>query len=57
MYFLNEMEKQIKNKKFKCKFEKFLAVESTIYQHIKFAELNTFSDGKLITGIHSVVFE
>ena len=42
---------------FKCKFEKFLALESTIYLHIQVAELNTLSDGKGITCIHSVVFE
>ena len=42
------------NKKFK--FEKFLAVESTMYLDIKVAELNTLSDGKGITGIHSAVF-
>ena len=46
-----------KLKKLKCKFEKFLALESTIYLHIKVAELNTLSDGKGITCIHSVVFE
>ena len=42
---------------FKCKFETFLALESTIYLHIKVAELNTLSDGKGITCIHSVFFE
>ena len=41
---------------FKCKFETFLAVESTIYLHVKVAELNTLSDGKGITGIHTVFF-
>ena len=46
-----------KLKNFKCKFDKFLALESTIYLHIKVAELNTLSDGKGITCIHSVVFE
>ena len=46
-----------KLKKIKCKFEKFLALESTIYLEIKVAELNTLSDGKGITCIHSVVFE
>ena len=47
--------KKLKN--FKCKFEKFLALESTIYLYIKVAELNTLSDGKGITCIHSVFFE
>ena len=46
-----------KLKHFKCKFEKFLALESTIYLEIKVAELNTLSDGKGITCIHGVVFE
>ena len=46
--------KKLKN--FKCKFEKFLALESTIYLSIKVAELNTLSVGKGITGIHSAVF-
>ena len=40
----------------KCNFQKFLAMESTIYLSIKVAELNTLSDGKGITGIHSAVF-
>ena len=31
-------------------------VISTMSQHIKVAELNTLSDGKGITGIHSAVF-
>ena len=31
-------------------------VVSTMCLHIKVAELNTLSDGKGITGIHSVVF-
>ena len=43
-------------KKFKCKFEAFLAVESTIYLYVKVSELNTLSDGKGITGIHTVFF-
>ena len=56
--FFNEMEnlKKIKFKNFKCNFQKFLAMESTIYLSIKVAELNTLSDGKGITGIHSAVF-
>ena len=45
-----------KNEHFKCKFETFLAVESTIYLHVKVAELNTLADGKGITGIHTVFF-
>ena len=45
-----------KNDNFKCKFETFLAVESTIYLHLKVAELNTLSDGKGITGIHTFFF-
>ena len=45
-----------KNENFKCKFETFLAVESTIYLHLKVAELNTLSDGKGNTGIHTVIF-
>ena len=45
-----------KNENFKCKFETFLAVESTIYLHLKVAELNTLSDGKGITGIHTGFF-
>ena len=45
-----------KLKKFKCKFEKFLALESTIYLSMNVAELNTLSDGKGITGIHSAAF-
>ena len=48
--FFNEMEN------LKCNFQKFLAMESTIYLSIKVAELNTLSDGKGITGIHSAVF-
>ena len=52
--FFNEIWKI--NKKliifvFKCKFEKFL-----MCLHIKVSELNTLSDGKGITGIHSAVF-
>ena len=57
--FVNEME----NKKkiyffwfFKCKFENFLMVESTMCLRIKVAELNPLSDGKGITGISSAVF-
>ena len=45
-----------KNENFKCKFETFLAVESTIYLYVKVAELNTLSDGKGITGIHTCFF-
>ena len=45
-----------KNENFKCKFETFLAVESTIYLHVKVAELNILSDGKGITGIHTFFF-
>ena len=41
---------------FKCKFEKFIMVESTMWLHIKVAELNLLSDGKGITGISSAVF-
>ena len=41
---------------FKCKFENFLMVESTMYLRIKVAELNPLSDGKGITGISSAVF-
>ena len=52
--FLNEMGNLKKNENFKCKFETFLAVESTIYLHLKVVELNTLSDGKGITGIHTV---
>ena len=57
--FVNEMEK--KKKKyffcfFKCKFENFLMVESTMCLRIKVAELNPLSDGKGITGISSAVF-
>ena len=40
---------------FKCKFENFLMVVSTMYPHIKVAELNTLSDGKGITGIHIAI--
>ena len=50
------MEKKLKLKNLKCNFQKFLAMESTIYLSIKVAELNTLSDGKGITGIHSAVF-
>ena len=57
--FVNEME----NKYifyffwfFKCKFENFLMVESTMCLRIKVAELNPLSDGKGITGISSAVF-
>ena len=32
-------------------------VESTMYLHVKVAELNTLSDGKGITGIHTVFFQ
>ena len=53
--FFNEMENK-KIKKFKCNFQKFLEMESTIYLSIKVAELYTLSDGKGITGIHSAVF-
>ena len=40
--------KNRKNENLKCKFETFLAAESTIilYMHVKVAELNTLSDGK-----------
>ena len=31
-------------------------MESTIYLHVKVAELNTLSDGKGITGIHTFFF-
>ena len=41
---------------FKCKFEKFIRVESTICLHIKVAELNPLSDGKGIIGISSAGF-
>ena len=41
---------------FKCKFENFLMVESTMCLRIKVAELNPLSDGKGITGISSAVF-
>ena len=37
---------------FKCKFENFLMVVSTMCPHLKVAELNTLSGGKGITGIH-----
>ena len=40
---------------FKCKFENFLMVVSTMCPHIKVAELNTLSDGKGITGIHIAI--
>ena len=40
---------------FKCKFENFLMVVSTMCPHIKVAELNTLSDGKGITGIHTAI--
>ena len=47
--------KKLKN--FKCNFQKFLAMESTINLSIKVAELNTLSDEKgITTGIHSAVF-
>ena len=48
------MENKIKIKltNLKCNFQKFLAMESTIYLSIKVAvQLNTLSDGKGITGI------
>ena len=48
-YFLNFLV-------FKCKFENFLMVESTMCLRIKVAELNPLSDGKGITGISSAVF-
>ena len=41
---------------FTCKFEKFIMVISTMCLHIQVAELNTLSDGKGITGLHSAVF-
>ena len=41
---------------FKCKFENFLMVESTMCLRIKVAELNPLSDGTGITGISSAVF-
>ena len=41
---------------FKCKFETFIMVESTMCLRIKVAELNPLSDGKGITGISSAVF-
>ena len=50
------MKKQLNKKKLKCNFQTFLAMESTIYLSIEVAELNTLSDGKGITGIHSAVF-
>ena len=40
---------------FKCKFENFLIVVSTMCPHIKVAEFNTLSDGKGITGIHIAI--
>ena len=40
---------------FKCKFEKFLMGVSTMCPHIKVAALDTLSDVKGITGIHSAV--
>ena len=57
--FVNEMEKNKKNNLFwffKCKFEKFIMVESTMCLHIKVAELNPLSDAKGIIGISSAVF-
>ena len=56
--FVNEMEKKKKYFFwfFKCKFENFLMVESTMCLRIKVAELNPLSDGKGITGISSAVF-
>ena len=42
---------------FKCKFENFLMVVSTMCPHIKVAELNTLSGGKGITGIHTAIFQ
>ena len=58
MQFVNEMENKFKKKLFlfKCKFEKFIMVVTTMCLHIKVAELNTLSDGKGITGMHSAVF-
>ena len=41
---------------FKCKFDNFLMVVSTMCPHIKVAELNTLSHGKGITGMSSAVF-
>ena len=40
---------------FKCKFENFLMVVSTMCPHIKVAELNTLSDGKGIKCIHIAI--
>ena len=57
--FVNEMESKLKINFFfffKCKFEKFIMVESTMCLHIKVAELNPLSDGKGITGISSDFF-
>ena len=57
--FVNEMENKLKINFFwffKCKFENFMMVESTMCLHIKVAELNPLSDGKGITGISSAVF-
>ena len=57
--FVNEMENKLKINFFlffKCKFEKFIMVESTMCLHIKVAELNPLSDGKGITGISSEFF-
>ena len=47
MQFVNEMENNWKINFvwfFKCKFEKFLMVVSTMSPHLKVAELNTLSD-------------
>ena len=56
--FVNEMENNfffLLFLVFKCKFDNFLMVESTMCLRIKVAELNPLSDGKGITGISSAV--